>query len=176
MSALAAVEPLDECARCGHTGHIGTGFGLHVGCPDTCPCPRFVTEPEPVQPVRKGRNGGDHRGSATSRRRQREYLVECYRADVDIADIEVGGKMIRLEVDTREGLGELYTTPGQPWQKACRCYVCGTLLTVDEVTRDRIKPGCEGGRYVRPNLRPACSYHNSSTGGRLGAARKRAKS
>lgn len=47
----------------------------------------------------------------------------------------------------------------------CRCYRCGTLLTERSVTVDRIVPGCRGGRYVRSNIRPACSTCNSETGG-----------
>jgi hypothetical protein len=50
---------------------------------------------------------------------------------------------------------------GEP---ACRCYRCGKLLTVDTVTADRIKPGCQGGTYRRENLRPACLSCNSITG------------
>lgn len=49
----------------------------------------------------------------------------------------------------------------------CRCYRCGALLTLSTVTVDRIVPGCKGGRYVRNNIRPACSGCNSETGGRL---------
>lgn len=47
----------------------------------------------------------------------------------------------------------------------CRCYRCGIGLTIDTVTVDRIIPGCRGGRYVRGNIRPACSKCNSETGG-----------
>lgn len=49
----------------------------------------------------------------------------------------------------------------------CRCFRCGALLDVDTVTVDRIKPGCGGGRYVRENIRPACSSCNSEHGGGL---------
>jgi hypothetical protein len=48
---------------------------------------------------------------------------------------------------------------------ACRCYRCGALLTVETVTVDRIKPGCQGGTYRRDNIRPACGPCNSETGG-----------
>ena len=34
------------------------------------------------------------------------------------------------------------------------------------LTVDRIVPGCQGGRYVRTNIRPACGPCNSETGGR----------
>jgi hypothetical protein len=49
----------------------------------------------------------------------------------------------------------------------CRCYRCGDLLDERTITVDRIKPGCQGGRYVRANIRPACSACNSETGGRV---------
>ena len=54
----------------------------------------------------------------------------------------------------------------------CRCYRCGALLSEDNVTVDRIVPGCLGGRYVRENIRPACSRCNSETGGALREAPK----
>lgn len=49
----------------------------------------------------------------------------------------------------------------------CRCYHRGWLLTWKTLNVDRIIPGCEGGRYTRNNIRPACALCNSSTGGRL---------
>jgi 5-methylcytosine-specific restriction endonuclease McrA len=49
----------------------------------------------------------------------------------------------------------------------CRCYRCGDVLTERTVTVDRIIHGCNGGRYTRNNIRPACSRCNSETGGRL---------
>jgi len=49
----------------------------------------------------------------------------------------------------------------------CRCYRCGTLLTDETVTVDRIIPGCKGGTYRRSNIRPACGTCNSSTGALL---------
>lgn len=38
-----------------------------------------------------------------------------------------------------------------------RCYRCGKLLTGETLTVDRIKPGKDGGRYVRGNIRPSCA-------------------
>lgn len=100
-------------------------------------------------------------GSAADRRRRKVWLVETFRADFD-AYIYQGNVV-----------GAVKRGEGVP---ACRCYRCGDLLTVDTVTADRIKPGCEGGTYRRDNLRPACGPCNSSTGGMLGAARRRAAS
>lgn len=53
-----------------------------------------------------------------------------------------------------------------------RCYRCPTVLDVDTITVDRIRPGVEGGTYKRDNIRPACGPCNFETGGRLGAMRR----
>lgn len=50
-----------------------------------------------------------------------------------------------------------------------RCHWCLVVLTVDTMTIDRIIPGCQGGRYTRDNIRPACGPCNSSEGGRTRA-------
>ncbi len=55
------------------------------------------------------------------------------------------------------------------------CYRCGELLLEDEITVDRIVPGCLGGRYVRSNIRPACSRCNSETGAALATNKKPAR-
>lgn len=80
--------------------------------------------------------------------------METFRADVDV--------MVRND-------GTLFAvTPGFARAvAACRCYRCGVLLTVDTVTADRIKPGCQGGTYVRSNLRPACLSCNAIEGVRI---------
>jgi hypothetical protein len=47
---------------------------------------------------------------------------------------------------------------------------CGTVLTFETITVDRHPvPGCQGGRYVRGNIRPACGPCNSRHGGVLRA-------
>lgn len=104
-------------------------------------------------------NGGD-RGNTTDRRRRRVWLVEAFRADVDLADIIANPFM---------SYGN-----GRPWEvtrgtgiPACRCYRCGVLLTVDTVTPDRIIPGAKGGTYRRNNIRPACSRCQSITGNEI---------
>lgn len=99
--------------------------------------------------VRRGTTNGNDRGSNVQRRRRREWLVRTYRADVDVDLRYIGIAAAEL--------GE-----GIP---ACRCYRCGTLLTADTVTVDRIIPGCQGGTYARNNVRPCCASCNSSTGG-----------
>jgi 5-methylcytosine-specific restriction endonuclease McrA len=47
----------------------------------------------------------------------------------------------------------------------CRCYRCGDLLLLHQITVDRIIPGAKGGTYRRNNIRPACARCNSETGG-----------
>lgn len=83
--------------------------------------------------------------------------MATYRADKDVVAIELfhGPLVVEVHPGTEGG------------QAACRCYRCGALLTVDTVTVDRIRPGCQGGTYRRENIRPACGPCNSETGGRL---------
>lgn len=50
---------------------------------------------------------------------------------------------------------------------SCRCYRCGEVLYYETLTVDRIVPGALGGKYVRTNIRPACSRCNSETGNAL---------
>lgn len=120
--------------------------------------------PGPAPKARRGTTNGNARGSASDRRRRREWLVETYRADRDLIDEATAERHGFLLGGTCQvGLG----------QPACRCYRCGALLTVDTVTADRIKPGIEGGTYARTNIRPACGPCNSSTGQALAIARKK---
>lgn len=109
----------------------------------------------------RGTTNGNVRGNNTTRRQRREWLVDTYRADRDVAD---------------------YATEPATFTPACRCYRCGILLTVDTVTVDRIKPGVDGGRYGtarqdaregRTNVRPACAACNSETGGPLATRKKK---
>lgn len=54
------------------------------------------------------------------------------------------------------------------------CSFCGTPVTFETITVDRFPvPGCEGGRYVKGNIRPACGPCNYGDGARLGASRRR---
>lgn len=102
-------------------------------------------------PVRRGTSNSNERGSVHSRRRRREWLVQTYRADVDVVKLPFP---LPYPLHTDLGLGV----------PACRCYRCGLLLTADTVTVDRIIPGCRGGTYRRDNIRPACGACNSVTG------------
>jgi hypothetical protein len=116
----------------------------------------------PIVRAQRGTTNRNARGGSDDRRRRREWLVETYRADRDVVVIELFHGPLVVEVETG-------TEGGQP---ACRCYRCGVLLTVDTVTADRIKPGCQGGTYRRENIRPACGRCNSETGAALGNERK----
>lgn len=59
--------------------------------------------------------------------------------------------------------------------KRARCSTCPTWLTFETITVDRWPvPGCEGGRYVRGNIRPMCGPCNSRDGSYLGHERRRA--
>ena len=100
-------------------------------------------------PARRGTTNTNARGNVEDRRRRREWLVETYRANVDLFPPQGGP----LTVPLGEGV------------PACRCYRCGVLQTVDTVTVDRIIPGAKGGTYVRANIRPACGTCNSEVGG-----------
>lgn len=104
--------------------------------------------------ARRGTTNGNARGGSDERRRRRAWLVETYRANVDVVAIELPYGPVIVEV--------VIGTEGS--ESACRCYRCGVLLTVDTVTVDRIRPGCQGGTYRRDNIRPACGRCNSQTG------------
>ena len=121
-------------------------------------------------------NGGD-RGNTEDRRRRREWLVATYQADevvVYIWDVANGADPDGPPTWTTSsfhgpGLVRLQTSWGRiaKWVPACRCYRCGTLLTADTVTPDRIIPGCLGGTYRRNNIRPACQRCQSITGNQI---------
>jgi hypothetical protein len=129
---------------------------------------------EVVMTATRGTSNSNARGSSYTRRRRREWLVETYRADVDVKPLppswqEPRNGRVRWEADT--GL-EPMPVPRGEGEAACRCYRCGDLLTVETVTVDRIVPGCMGGTYRRNNIRPACGQCNSETGGALSRHRK----
>src|SRR3989304_9792668 len=88
----------------------------------------------------RGTPNGNVRGGSAERRRRRAWLVETYRANVDI-------------YRGLPALGEIECPIGDG-VPACRCYPCGTLLTEDTVTIDRIAPRGPGGAD-RGERRPA---------------------
>lgn len=94
----------------------------------------------------RGTTNGNDRGSTTSRRNRRAWLmlnwvsdlpgfVRCYRCGCLLHNPD-DPEMLRLGVDSKP-------------------------LSVDRIT-----PGCQGGTYRRTSIRPACLRCNSSTGGR----------
>lgn len=102
--------------------------------------------------ARRGTTNKNARGGSEERRRRRAWLVETYRADVDLFTLSLYHGPEVIEVNPGDG------------EAACRCYRCGQLLTIDTVTVDRIIPGIHGGTYRRNNIRPACGRCNSQTG------------
>lgn len=114
----------------------------------------------------RGTTNGNVRGGSEDRRRRREWLVETYRADVDV--FVLGAPMVPVVVPVDRGTEHAV--------RACRCYRCGSLLTTDTVTVDRIVPGALGGTYRRNNIRPSCQPCASYTGAVLGNDRKRSRS
>lgn len=119
---------------------------------------------------RRGTSNSNRRGSSKDRHARKLWLLETFRADVDVlASVDGSGEIIAA---TPVGSVTVDSYVGS-WTKACRCYRCGRLLTYETLTVDRIRPGCEGGTYRRNNIRPACAEDNSETGGHLGVRRKR---
>ena len=109
-------------------------------------------------------------GNTEDRRRRKQYLLDTYRANVDLSPA------VALAVDLGYVLEpwqrELLTVPVGEGIPAARCFHCGGLLVLDEISPDRIKPGCLGGSYRRENVRPSCLTCNLRLGGRLGAQRR----
>jgi hypothetical protein len=56
------------------------------------------------------------------------------------------------------------------------CAFCHRPVTFCTISVDRFPiPGCEGGKYVKGNIRPSCGPCNSRDGSLLGHARKALK-
>lgn len=115
----------------------------------------------------RGVKNSNERGNAEARRRRRVWLLETYRANVDIAIERIDGYWF----ERQPGQSAVKVCKVGMGIQACRCYRCGCLLTLLTLTVDRIIPGVKGGTYRRNNLRPACCGCNSETGGAL-ASRK----
>jgi hypothetical protein len=119
--------------------------------------------------TKRGTSNSNQRGSAAERRRRKQWLVETYRADVDLLVLHFDNGHVtepdHYVLDPEYIRGHEHVIEVEI-VSACRCYRCGKLLTVETVTVDRIIPGCQGGTYRRENIRPACGFCNSSTGGR----------
>lgn len=150
------------------------------------------------RPPGKGRGASNtnDRGNTDTRRARKAWMIEAYRADrdlkffprsvdapawVDSQTPYLGGHRFETYVITPEGITcDVPLGEGEP---ACRCYRCGTLLTIDTVTVDKIFTRPEGGTYRTPtqdrreratNCRPACNDCQIITGAPL-AAQSRSK-
>jgi hypothetical protein len=160
--------------------------------------------------VTRGATNGNVRGNNKARAKRRAWLVETYRADTDLVAARYDNGTERVHtpdpspdaflntaglvdflwrsdarladvlrtVDPPPRLVEVITLP------ACRCYRCGTLLSADTLTVDRIFPGILGGLYRTvlrdkrekvTNIRPACGPCNEKTGGALATRNKKRK-
>jgi hypothetical protein len=70
---------------------------------------------------------------------EKRWLVTAFRADMDV-----------LRVELVHGPLDVPVLPGDSnAMRACRCYRCGALLTVEAVQVDRfgslgVRPACEG--------------------------------
>ncbi|MGH3475336.1 MAG: HNH endonuclease [Nocardioidaceae bacterium] len=95
---------------------------------------------------RRSRSNRNERGGTPARRARRAWLMETFRADMDLApDWETSDVVY---VKCGEGI------------PLVRCYRCGDLMSEKEMTIDRIIPGHKGGTYRRNNIRPACGPCN----------------
>lgn len=124
----------------------------------------------------RGTSNSNKRGSSYARQRRREWLVETYRANVELIRVEWrDGEVNHFPAEWGiENYAEILSVVSAELVPTCRCYRCGDPLTVETVTVDRIIPGCKGGKYVRNNIRPACGPCNSETGGALAHRGRRA--
>lgn len=104
----------------------------------------------------RGKSNGNERGSAADRRARKLWLLHTYPARekwwaVDAFAVAKGVRPIPLVPVSRMVEGKT------------RCYSCGSLLGLAELTVDRIVPGARGGTYVRENIRPCCDHCNSAS-------------
>lgn len=111
----------------------------------------------------RGTSNSNERGSSYQRAVRRQWLVDTFRADVDVQAFTIDDEVRYFCVPVGQG------------KPACRCFRCGKAFTVDTLTVDRIISGVKGGTYRRNNIRPACATCNSSTGGQLGALQRALK-
>lgn len=132
----------------------------------------------------RGTSNADDRGSAEARRQRKRWLFEVWAADVvhlsneqiERLDVIEGGPSAWVQWDAQSSLWILPIdkAPAGVGAALVRCFRCGHLLTWETVEVDRIKPGCEGGRYTRNNIRPCCPKDNTYLG-ELAKQRKREK-
>lgn len=117
----------------------------------------------------RGTSNGNERGSAETRRRRKNWMLETFVANRKLIRLTyIGGTTVVDDfVESAEVLKTYDYVASAEEVPTCRCYRCGKLLWFETLTVDRIIPGCKGGKYVRNNIRPACAGCNSETGGPL---------
>lgn len=135
----------------------------------------------------RGTTNRNDRGSSYQRRKRKDQLVLDWRANVSRVSCvippealtKVHGPFSDVIREPVDGLIRLWTSWGYTdiaVEPLCRCWRCGRTLDATEVVADRFPvPGCEGGRYVRGNMRPQCGPCSEWSGGKLAAERKAAK-
>ena len=144
--------------------------------------------------MHRGTSNSGKNGSAENRRKRKRWLIQTYRADVDVLVIPrgaTGGPEAELLGDYLDRLLQdpetkrqvhyqhaddldgphVWTVPRGLGEGACRCYRCGRLLWFCTVEVDRIHPGWKkskkyprGGPIAGKTTRPACERCNKITG------------
>lgn len=93
--------------------------------------------------TRRGTSNSMTRGSSYARRKRKQWLLDEF-GDGTTAEC-------RLQVSEK----------------------CLGSVDFDTISVDRHPiPGCQGGKYVKGNIRPSCGPCNASDGGTLGGIRK----
>lgn len=124
----------------------------------------------------RGTSNTNDRGSAEARRQRKRWLFGTWAADVDVVTYdewrELSTALLRESgtfnspqwqiADAPIGMVAVRSGLGRP---VVRCFRCGTLCDWESVEIDRIKPGCEGGRYAKNNIRPVCGPCNKVLAG-----------
>lgn len=124
----------------------------------------------------RGTSNTNDRGSAEARRRRKQWLFETWAANVDVVTMtELSELVDALRLDrVIQWPDEIIAITGlRGWvgvlkglgRQAVRCFRCGTLCTWETVECDRIKPGADGGRYTKSNIRPVCGPCNKILAG-----------
>jgi len=130
--------------------------------------------PGTASPTRRGTSNRDVRGGTPARRARRAWLLSTYASDVPgfCRCYRCGGLLYNpddmpvwiVDVEEAEDGTRLAAFPDPKPEPGEPRYTVAEW--VRPLTVDRIIPGCQGGTYVRTNIRPACGGCNSETGGR----------
>lgn len=124
----------------------------------------------------RGTSNTNDRGSAEARRKRKTWLFDIWGADVDVVTVRELRELVdqmradgliqwQDEVIAIRGLVGWVGVHKGLGRPAVRCFRCGRLCDWDSVEIDRIKPGAEGGRYTKSNIRPVCGCCNKILAG-----------